>query len=65
MFAKWLTGSGCKERGVLKEAVDPRLLYSAEHRMVMHAIRREHGMGVKQVLAVTMNEAQCSRNLSC
>ena len=47
-----------KERGVFKEAVDPRLLYSAKHRRVMHAIRREHGMGVKQVLAVTMNEAQ-------
>ncbi len=46
-----------KKRGVLKEAVDPRNLYSADHRRTMHLIKREHGMGVKQVLAITMDEA--------
>ena len=47
-----------KERGVLKEDVDPRVLYSAEHSRTLHTIKREHGMGVKQVLAVTMDEAR-------
>ena len=47
-----------KELGVLKEGVDPRLVYSAEHSRTMHTIKREHGMGVKQVLAVTMDEAR-------
>ena len=47
-----------KKVGVLKEAVDPRLLYSADHRRTMQLIKREHGMGVKQVVAITMDEAR-------
>ena len=47
-----------KETGVLKDAVDPRCLSSAEHSRAMHTIKREHGMGVKQVMAITMDEAR-------
>ena len=48
--------------GVHKEDVDPRQLYSAEHPRAMHTVKREHGMAVKQVAAVTMDEA---RNATC
>ena len=44
--------------GVSKESVDPRQLYSAEHLRAMHTIKRQFGMGVKQVMAVTMDEAR-------
>ena len=47
-----------KKQGVCKEQVDPRQLYSAEHVRAMHTIKRQHGMGVKQVAAVTMDEAR-------
>ena len=47
-----------KRLGVLTETVDPRVLYSAVHSRSMHSIKREHGMGVKQVAAVTMDEAR-------
>ena len=47
-----------KRLGVLTEKVDPRVLYSAVHSRSMHSIKREHGMGVKQVAAVTMDEAR-------
>ena len=47
-----------QERAMRKEDVDPRQLYNAEHLRAMHTIKREHGMGVKQVMAVTMDEAR-------
>jgi len=47
-----------KEEGVLKYAVDPRFLFCAEHSRTMHTIKREHGMGVKQVMAINMDEAR-------
>ena len=47
-----------KKLGLRKEDVDPRQLYSAEHPRAMHTVKREHGMGVTQVAAVTMEEAR-------
>ena len=43
---------------VKTELIDPRLLYSAVHSRALYAIKREHGMGVKQVMAITMDEAR-------
>lgn len=39
-------------------AVDPRFLYSADHHRAMQTMKREHGLGVKHVEAINMQEAQ-------
>ena len=43
-------------------AIDPRVLYCAEQRRAMHTIKREYGLGVKQVEAIDMREAQSACN---
>ena len=50
---------------VRTEVVDPRLLFSAEHSRTMYAIKREHGMGIKQVMAVAMDEARIDPFWGC
>ncbi len=47
-----------KLKGVAKETLDPRIMYGAEHHRVMHTIKREHGMGLKQIAPITMHEAR-------
>ena len=47
-----------KQKGVAKETLDPRIIYGAEHYRVMHTIKREHGMGLKQIALITMAEAR-------
>jgi len=47
-----------QQRGVFKEAVDPRILYRPVHTRVMCTIQRHHGLGIQQVLAISMQEAR-------
>ena len=50
-----------QKKGVTrKDDIDPRFLYNAEHYRVMHSLKREHGLGVKQVAPITMHEARNS-----
>ena len=47
-----------KQKCVAKETLDPRIIYSAERYRVMHTVKREHGMGLKQIAPITMVEAR-------
>ena len=38
--------------------LDPRQLYSLAHKGTLHALIREYGLGLTQVLAITMKEAR-------
>ena len=44
--------------GVPEDDLDPRHLYRADHYRMMHVIKREHGLGVKQIAPITMHEAR-------
>ena len=44
--------------------IDPRVLYRAEHSRAMHTVKREHGLGVGQVEAISMREAQSGCNFA-
>ena len=46
------------KKGVAREGSDPDIIYSAEHSRVMHTIKREHGMGLKQTAPTTIYEAR-------
>lgn len=52
--------AGREERGEL----DPRLRYVFQHRKVMNDLRREYGMHVKQVAAITMEECRNACNFA-
>ena len=47
-----------KKKGVFKEEVDPRVMYEADHYRLMHAIKLEYRMGLKQIEPITMHEAR-------
>ena len=49
-----------RELGIDPSLTDPRVLYQLEHSRAMHTVKREYGLGVRQVEAVSMQEA-----LSC
>ena len=38
--------------------IDPRLVYSSQHQRMLGMLKREHGVGVRQVAAITMHEAR-------
>ena len=41
-----------------EDALDPRVLYRADHHRMMHVIKREHGLGVKQIAPIATHEAR-------
>ena len=43
---------------VLADTLDPRKIFDAEHFRVMHALKRQHGLGVNQIAPITMHEAR-------
>lgn len=45
-------------------AIDPRVLYRAEHSRAMHTVKREHGLGVRQVEAISIMEARSGCNFA-
>ena len=47
-----------KQKGLSQGEVDPRVQYRPEHYRVMHALKRELGLGVTQIAPITMHEAR-------
>lgn len=47
-----------RRRKCLADAIDPRVLFSHQHRVAMGELRRSHGVGVRQVAPITMWEAR-------
>lgn len=45
-------------------AIDPRVLYRAEHFRAMNTVKREHGLGVRQLKAISMLEARSGCNFA-
>ena len=58
MFVKWRLGTGLARGEWPANESDPMQLYSLAHRRTLLALKREYGMGLTQVLAITMKEAR-------
>ena len=52
-----------RQRNVLACTVDPRKLHAADSKKLMQALKREYGVGVRQVMGITMQEARRGPNL--
>ena len=59
--------ANCYWSRVLEEdlaAICPRILYRIKQHRAMNAVKREHGLGVRQVEAISMQEAQSGGNFA-
>ena len=51
-----------RQRNVLACTFDPRKLHAADSKKLMQALKREYGVGVRQVMGITMQEARSGPN---